>query len=118
MFEQDANGMDKLIATNVFVDSDSIIELVMDSEQPGKEYSMIVQTSGDFTGDYASSDFWNSLLSDASVENWTVSVRGNTVYATIKGEPIPAVPEPSTWVLLILGVAGLLYVRKCNNERR
>ncbi len=112
VFEQDANGMDKLIATNVFIDSDSIIELIMGSERPGKEYSMIVQTSGDFTGDYASNDFWNSLLSDASVENWTVSVRGNTVYATIKGEPLPAVPEPSTWVLLILGVAGLLYVRK------
>jgi hypothetical protein len=30
----------------------------------------------------------------------------------------PAVPEPSTWALLILGVAGLLYVRKRNNERR
>ncbi|MBQ3350287.1 MAG: PEP-CTERM sorting domain-containing protein [Thermoguttaceae bacterium] len=112
VFEQDANGMEKLIATNVFIDSDSIIELIMGSERPGKEYSMIVQTSGDFTGDYASNDFWNSLLSDASVENWTVSVRDNTVYATIKGEPIPAVPEPSTWALLILGVAGLLYVRK------
>ncbi len=112
VFEQDANGMDKLIATNVFIDSDSIIELIMGSERPGKEYSMIVQTSGDFTGDYASNDFWNSLLSDASVENWTVSVRGNTVYATIKGEPIPAVPEPSTWALLVLGAAGLLYVRK------
>ena len=24
----------------------------------------------------------------------------------------PAVPEPSTWALLILGVAGLLYLRK------
>ena len=112
VFEQDANGMDKLIATNVFIDSDSIIELIMGSERPGKEYSMIVQTHGDFTGDYASSDFWNSLLSDSSVENWTLSVRGNTVFATIKGEPIPAVPEPSTWALLILGVAGLYFIRK------
>ena len=39
---------------------------------------------------------------------------GNGVYA-ITGTVDPnAVPEPSTWALLILGAAGLLYVRKRN----
>ncbi len=112
VFEQDANGMDKLVASYFFVDPESIFELTMGIEKPGQTYSIVVQTSGAFTGEYAKNDFWNSLLSAESAENWTLSVNGNSVYATIKGEPIPAVPEPSTWVLLILGVAGLLYLRK------
>ena len=43
----------------------------------------------------------------------TVTYLGNTVYA-ITGRTFNAneVPEPSTWALLILGAAGLLYWRK------
>ena len=115
-FAQNAAGMDKLIASDFTVDSNSIIDLIMGAYLPGTSYPIIVQTSGAFTGDYASNDFWNSLLSDASAENWELSVReGNKVYAKIKGDPptpVAGVPEPSTWALLVLGVAGLLYVRK------
>ena len=106
--------MDKLVATNFDVSSDSIFDLTMGSEIPGKSYPILVQTSGAFSGTYAESSFWDSLLSSSSQEFWTLFVSGNTVYAKIKGEPVPpvpGVPEPSTWALLILGVAGLLYVR-------
>lgn len=114
-FEQNAAGMDKLVATNFDVSSDSIFDLTMGSEIPGKSYPILVQTSGAFSGTYAESSFWDSLLSSSSQEFWTLFVSGNTVYAKIKGDPIPPVtpvPEPSTWALTILGAVGLLYWRK------
>ena len=40
---------------------------------------------------------------------------GNGVYAITGTLDANAVPEPSTWALLALGVAGLLYVRKRKN---
>ena len=88
-FEQNASGMDKLVATNFDVSSDSIFDLTMGSEIPGKSYPILVQTSGAFSGTYAESSFWDSLLSSSSQEFWTLFVSGNTVYAKIKGEPVP-----------------------------
>ena len=117
-FEQNASGMDKLVATNFDVSSDSIFDLTMGSEIPGKSYPILVQTSGAFSGTYAESSFWDSLLSSSSQEFWTLFVSGNTVYAKIKGEPVPpvpGVPEPSTWALLALGVAALFLRKRVRN---
>ena len=114
-FEQNASGMDKLVATNFDVSSDSIFDLTMGSEIPGKSYPILVQTSGAFSGTYAESSFWDSLLSSSSQEFWTLFVSGNTVYAKIKGEPVPpvpGVPEPSTWALMALGVAALFFRKR------
>ena len=113
VLEQDKNGMDKLTASSFDIDSDSIIELVMGSFAPGVEYPIIVNSSGEFEKvdgvDYSDVSFWNSLLTPESDLYWNLSVRGDTVYASIDAN---AVPEPSTWALLVLGAAGLLYLRK------
>ena len=112
-FEQNASGMDKIVANNVEVSSHTIFDLTMNSYEPGAVYPILVQ-SGAYEGDYANSSFWDSLLSPASQPYWTLFVSGDTVYAKIKDDaPVPSfVPEPSTWTLLILGSAGLLYWRK------
>ena len=108
--------MDLLKATNFDVSPSTIFDLTMGSYEPGAVYPILVQNSGEFTDTYARSSFWDSLLSPASQPYWTLCVSGDTVYAKIKDDaPVPPymlVPEPSTWVLLIIGAAGLLYVRK------
>ncbi len=113
LIEQDGSLIDTLSATTFDIASDSIIDFAADSLQPGAEYPIIVNSSGDFGEvggvDYSDSSFWNGLLTPSSDYYWNLSVRGDTVYASVDAN---AVPEPSTWALLILGATGLLYVRK------
>ena len=114
-FEQNVSGMDKITADTVVVSDKTIFDLTMYSYEPGAEYPILVQNSEAFSGNYASSSFWDSLLSPASQPYWTLFVSGNTVYAKIKDDaPIPpyiGVPEPTTWALLAIGVV-VLFLRK------
>ena len=110
LMEQDGSGMDKLIAGSFTVSPDSILELTYGGGSG--TYEILVQNDGDFTGDYATDAFWNGLLTSGSDYFWNLSVNGNVVTASIDAN---AVPEPSTWALLILGAAGLLYWRKRKN---
>ncbi len=105
LIEQDATGMDKLVANSFDIAPDSILELTVGSVAPGATYAIIQDADSDIAG----VDFWNSILSPESSYYWTLSVDGNTLYASLDAN---AVPEPSTWALLILGAAGLMYFRK------
>jgi autotransporter-associated beta strand protein len=107
LLEQDSNGMDLLKATSFDVASGTI-DLEMGSVQPGRTYAIIQNTSEVFGPDRGV-DFWTSLLTAPDKESWILTVNGNTVFATINAN---AIPEPSTWLLLVLGTAGLLYWRK------
>ena len=113
LIEQDETGIDTLTASSFEIDNNSILELSMGSVQPGAEYPIIINSSGDFgvvgDVDYSAPSFWNGLLTPDSANYWNLSVVGNTVYASVDAN---AVPEPSTWALLLLGAAGLLYIRK------
>ena len=102
------------------VNSNSIIQLAFlnnDAEKwaaEGAEYHIITE---DYTfkpndGDYS------YLLGNYS-DYFKLEARKNNGFYLIglgAPEPEPVVPEPSTWALLILGVAGLLYVRKRNSQ--
>ena len=121
LIEQDATGMDKLTADTFTIDEKSVLDLSFSSVQPGATYPILVQgaynendefVSRNFDGALATDDFWNGLLSEDDAYFWNLKVEGDTVYATLDSN---AVPEPSTWALLVLGVAGLMYWRKRRN---
>ena len=91
-----------------------IIELAMTDDCPlglGESFTAVLSAENsnglDVLGHIQTSDFTDlkyELISDATYGN---------VYA-ITGRRFNAneIPEPSTWALLLLGAAGLLYVRK------
>ena len=111
LFEQDSTGIDQLIILSggtINISDDAVLELAMTSPVPGATYTLIDVEDG-LTGKYATDDFWTGILSPASGYYWNLYVDGNTLYASIDAN---AVPEPSTWALLILGAMGLLYWRK------
>ncbi|MBR0238013.1 MAG: PEP-CTERM sorting domain-containing protein [Thermoguttaceae bacterium] len=110
LFEQDATGIDQLIILNggtIDIANDAILQLAMTSPVPGATYTLIDSPDG-LTGEYASDEFWNGLLTPASAYAWNLYVDGGILYASIDSN---AVPEPSTWALLALGVI-VLYLRK------
>ena len=109
LLEQDSTGMDSLTATTFSVSPDAILDLAPAALQPGATYTLLTQTSDDFKDNYADVNFWTSLLSAEDNYYWNLSVVNNMLMATIDAN---AVPEPSTWALLLLGVYGLLYLRK------
>ena len=110
LIEQDATGMDKLVANSFDVASDSILELTLGAVVPGATYAIIQDSDSELAG----VDFWNSILTPESSYYWNLSVDGNTLYATLDAN---AVPEPSTWALLILGTAGLFWLRRKNSSK-
>ena len=110
LFEQDDNGIDQLIILSggtINISDEAVLELAMTSPVPGATYTLIDVADG-LSGDYATADFWNGILSPESGYFWNLSVDGNHVFASIDAN---AVPEPSTWALLVLGVI-VLYLRK------
>ena len=107
LIEQDETGIDVLNATTLTVSENAIIDIAGTYLQPGATYTILTQAE-DFAETYDDL-FWNSLLTPTSAYYWDLSVVGNMVLAAVDSN---AVPEPSTWALLILGAAGLLYWRK------
>ncbi len=115
LIEQDETGIDQIIAKSFEIANDAVLELAVESPQLGQTYELFIQKDGDtvipFEDKYATEDFWNGLLSPESAYYWNLTLNGNIVMAALDPN---AVPEPSTWALLILGAAGLLYWRKKN----
>ena len=76
----------------------------------GESFTMIL--TADNISDYNILDFIQTTdFTDLNYEQ--ISYEGSTVYAiTARTLNANEIPEPSTWALLILGAAGLLYWRK------
>ncbi len=111
LIEQDSTGMDKLVANSFDVASDSILELTVGAAVPGATYAIIQDSDSELAG----VDFWNSILTPESSYYWNLSVDGNTLYASLDAN---AVPEPSTWGLLVLGTVGLFWLRRKNSLQK
>ncbi|MBR5710564.1 MAG: autotransporter-associated beta strand repeat-containing protein [Thermoguttaceae bacterium] len=110
LMEQDASGMDTLIANQFNIADDAIVEYVFTSLPPGATYAIFSDPNG-LAEPYNNVDYWASFLTPGDDYYWNITIVGNTVYASVDSN---AIPEPSTWALLILGVAGLIYWRRRN----
>ena len=111
LFEQDVTGIDKLILRSggtINIADDAILQLAMTNPTPGATYTLIEAVDG-LPSEYTSIDFWNRLLTPDSAYYWNLNVENGILYASVDPN---AVPEPSTWALLVLGACGLLYLRK------
>ena len=110
LLEQDETGMDKLIAKSFDFEDGSIIELAINALLPGATYDVIAQSAGTFTDAQLNESYWTNLIDGGLPYYMGLSViDGSIVRVNIDAN---AIPEPSTWALLILGAAGLLFVRK------
>ena len=111
LIEQDATGIDKLNVNSFTFDGTNdtqIIELDITGIPFGSEYAIITSETP-FTGNMLNDDYWYSHLKNDLPEYMTLSVKGdNTVVLMINRN---AVPEPSTWALMVLGVI-VLFLRK------
>ena len=111
LMEQDSTGMDKLVASTFNIDDAAIIEYVFTSIQPGATYEIFNDPEG-LEGKYADVNYWSSYLTPGDDYYWNFSTDGYSIFASVDAN---AVPEPSTWALLVLGAAGLLYWRRKNS---
>ncbi len=116
LIEQDETGIDTLTASSFGFGESSggSIEFDFTSFAPSKEYDFIILTDGFGEGQDVPG-YWESLYSGNLPEYYTTSVFTNAAgYGIVRLSSPSAneVPEPSTWALLLLGAAGLLYVRK------
>ena len=103
----DAADNDQLIVSGTTTYQDnSIIQFVLDSD------SNYIPALGDVIEvTMPKIDDWSKV----SFSSYFFTIKGYEGGNVILGVNPNAVPEPSTWALLLLGAAGLLYVRKRKN---
>lgn len=102
---------------SLIFDSDSIVKLSFLNNdaaawaEEGSEYQLVYDP-GFVDGDYS------FLLANFGNMFALKGLNGDGLYLVGLGAPDnPGVPEPSTWVLLILGIAGALYMRKKSSAK-
>ncbi len=109
----DASENDQLIVTgNIFLNDGAFVDLVLaDNSSLGPNSTFTAILSGTNSPDLAD-NFIDNYVRSSIFTDLQYAPLSNGLYA-ITGRIDPnAVPEPSTWALLILGVAGLMYWRK------
>jgi len=97
------------------ISEDAAIEFLFTGDTPGSSYTLI--EANDDLSDLLNAEFWSALMSEETAENWHLAVVGNTLQLLAgAGTGDTSLPEPATWVLLVLGASGLYCVRRRNRK--
>ncbi|MBQ3350002.1 MAG: PEP-CTERM sorting domain-containing protein [Thermoguttaceae bacterium] len=110
LFEQDASGMDSLTASSFDLDDNTQFVLDITAIVPGATYDIIISSDEDFT---EADSVWLDKLSEIVPDYFDFSIVDNHIVRLYTNPN--KVPEPSTWALLALGAAGLMFWRKRNS---
>lgn len=112
LIEMDNTGIDKLTASS-FDLSDGLIQFENNGIPGGSRYDILHATGNTV---FSLDDDYLQDLKNSLPEFMTLSVEdnGKTVRLLIDRNQVP---EPSTWALLALGAAGMLYWRKRKNNK-
>ncbi|MBO5438594.1 MAG: autotransporter-associated beta strand repeat-containing protein, partial [Thermoguttaceae bacterium] len=111
VFELGGDTSDLLVlgsGSTLDISDDAVLELLLRDGVSGT-YTLIEAENG--FGDYADAAFWTDLLTAESDYFWNLSIVGNSLLATADPN---VVPEPATWVLLVLGISGICFIRRKN----
>ena len=113
LIEMDATGIDTMAATSFDLDNGTISFTLSDEIPGGASYDILTAKNGTPFDE----DIITRMLNGQTLpEYYTLALAGpsnNIVRFSIDRN---AVPEPSTWALLILGAAGLAYMRKRSRQ--
>ena len=92
----------------------NFIQLHTNGVALGSQYDIITSKT-EFAEELRNADFWLSHMDGSLPEGVTLSVVDNKIVRLLFAHN--NVPEPSTWALLLLGAAGMLYWRKRKNAK-
>ena len=112
----DIDQNDQLIASgNLILNEGSVIQLEMAEDfglNPGDSFEVVFH--GNNSEDYNFDDFIETFVEAGDFTNLKYQQLSSGLWGLTGtfGEASPSVPEPSTWLLLLLGTVGLLYWRK------
>ena len=110
LIEMDESGIDTMTANSFDLDNGLISFTLTDDIPWGASYDILTATSGESFEE----SIIDQILGDQTLPYYLsmyLAGDGNIVRMDVDRN---AVPEPSTWALLILGAAGLFFVRKKN----
>ena len=112
LIEMDETGIDTMSATSFDLDNGTISFTLSDAIPFGSTYDILTATGGAAFDE----DILTRILNGQTLPSYyTLALAGSNNNIVRFSIDRNAVPEPSTWALLILGVAGLMYVRKRKN---
>ncbi|MDO4629034.1 MAG: autotransporter-associated beta strand repeat-containing protein [Planctomycetia bacterium] len=98
-----------------FIDADNVnlgenvvlsLDILGFTPEDGNEFTILTADN------YAVEDGfdWNTLLDESLLSNWNLKLVGNSVTLAYSNDT--GVPEPATWVMLALGMVGIVGARR------
>ena len=129
LIEMDASGVDTLTVdsftlannqTQGLENTDTanafgkFIQLQTNGVALGSQYDIITSKT-DFSGQLLNEDYWISHIDGDFPAGMSLKVVDNKIVRLLFDHN--SVPEPSTWALLLLGAAGMMYWRKRKNAK-
>ncbi|MDO4551156.1 MAG: autotransporter-associated beta strand repeat-containing protein [Planctomycetia bacterium] len=111
-----AFGTDVLDVTGALSLDGTDIRFAWDGSTPDSDGSFTLLSATDGIT-YGGTIKWNDILSNVGMtDGWSVTAGAHSVVLNYGTGPGPDVPEPSTWALMLLGIAGMWFYRQRKNR--